>query len=361
MTAAIDAETLRRYAIARTLARSPTPIAAVERLGFVQYDPIRAPACAQDLILRQRVDGYRAGDLERAYREHPLDETFLHVYGVMPAERAHAIHPRGDGPGWRVEREHPGLARRVLRHVRRHGVVHPRVLAQALDTATTTSGWGGASAATTRTLDMLQYRGELRVVHRDAGIRVYAPAAKRPRAIGSSQRAASLLSTLLALYAPLPAATLRYLAWMVGGRGLASNEERARALARFAKGKGVASATVDGVRYLYPAHEDPRQAEVDDRVRALAPFDPIAWDRDRFEHLWGWGYRFEAYTPANKRVYGYYALPLAWRDCVVGWVNATPSARGLAFDVGYPDGAPRDRTFRRALEEELASLQGFAG
>ena len=360
MSREIDAGALRRYAIARTLLRSPTPVAAVARLGFVQYDPIRAPACAQDLILRHRVDGYRPGDLDRAYREHPLDETFLHVYGVMPADRAHALHPRGNHVSWRVEREHPGLAQRVLRHVRRHGVVHPRTLAQALDAARTRSGWGGASVATTRVLDMLQYRGELRVARRDGGTRVYAPAPKRPRATGSAQRAQALLSTLLALYAPVPASTLRYLAWMVGGRGLGDNDERARALARFAKGPGVVSASVDGVRYLYPAHEDPRDAVVDERVRALAPFDPITWDRDRFEHLWGWGYRFEAYTPAAKRIYGYYALPLAWRDRVVGWVNVSPSPGGVAFDVGYASGAPRDRAFRRALDEELASLGAFA-
>ncbi|HEY8243451.1 MAG TPA: crosslink repair DNA glycosylase YcaQ family protein [Casimicrobiaceae bacterium] len=355
----MNAATLRRYAIARTLWRAPTPVDAIARLGFVQYDPIRAPASAQDLILRQRVDGYRAGDLERAYREHPLDETFLHVYGVMPRERAEALHPRGDAPAWRVEREHPGLARRVLRHVRKHGVAHPRTLAQALEATAMVNGWGGASSATTRALDMLQYQGALRVSHRDAGIRVYAPAPKRPRAIGPSRRADTLLAALLALYAPLPAATLRYLAWMVGGRGLDS-DERARALARFAKSAGVASVDVDGVRYLYPAGEAPERADVDDRVRALAPFDPIVWDRDRFEHLWGWSYRFEAYTPAAKRVYGYYALPLAWRDRIVGWVNATPTGKGLSFDIGYANGAPRGRAFRSALDDELAALEGFA-
>jgi len=355
----MNAATLRRYAIARTLWRVPTPVDAVARLGFVQYDPIRAPACAQDLILRQRVDGYRAGDLDRAYREHPLDETFLHVYGVMPREHADRLHPRGDATAWRVEREHPGLASRVLRHVRKHGVAHPRTVAQKLEVAAMVNGWGGASSATTRALDMLQYQGALRVSHRDAGIRVYAPAPKRPRSIGPVQRADALLSTLLALYAPVPAATLRYLAWMVGGRGLGA-DERARALKRFAQDPRVATIDVDGVRYLYPADEAPERAEVDDRVRALAPFDPIAWDRDRFEHLWGWGYRFEAYTPAAKRIYGYYALPLAWRDRVVGWVNATPSAKGLALRVGYPAAAPRDRAYKRALDEELAALERFA-
>ena len=91
----MNAAELRRHAIARTLWRAPGVADAVARLGFVQYDPIRAPACAQDLILRHRVDGYRAGDLDRAYREHALDETFLHVYGVMPREHADRLHPRG--------------------------------------------------------------------------------------------------------------------------------------------------------------------------------------------------------------------------------------------------------------------------
>lgn len=52
----------------------------------------------------------------------------------------------------------------------------------------------------------------------------------------------------------------------------------------------------------------------DERVRLLAPFDPLVWDRRRFELLWGWPYRFEAYTPPAKRKLGYYALPLLWRD-----------------------------------------------
>ena len=59
-------------------------------------------------------------------------------------------------------------------------------------------------------------------------------------------------------------------------------------------------------------------------------------------------------------MYGYYALPLAWRDRVVGWVNATPSATALKIDVGYPGAALRDRAFRRALDEEVESLRTFS-
>ena len=58
-------------------------------------------------------------------------------------------------------------------------------------------------------------------------------------------------------------------------------------------------------------------------MRLLAPFDPVVWDRRRFELFWGWAYRFEAYTPAAKRQLGYYALPLLWRDRVIGWGNVS--------------------------------------
>ncbi|MBA3692188.1 MAG: winged helix DNA-binding domain-containing protein [Acidobacteria bacterium] len=60
-------KSLRSHAISHSLFSPTTLKSAVERLKFVQADPIRSPARAQDLILRQRVENYRAGDLERHY------------------------------------------------------------------------------------------------------------------------------------------------------------------------------------------------------------------------------------------------------------------------------------------------------
>ena len=94
----------------------------------------------------------------------------------------------------------------------------------------------------------------------------------------------------------------------------------------------------------------------------LAPFDPIVWDRRRFEAFWGWRYRFEAYTPAVKRTLGYYAMPLLWRDTVVGWANLSVADGRLVCAPGYVSGrAPRDRAFKPALEAELESLRAFLG
>jgi uncharacterized protein YcaQ len=94
----------------------------------------------------------------------------------------------------------------------------------------------------------------------------------------------------------------------------------------------------------------------------LAPFDPVVWDRRRFELFWGWAYRFEAYTPAPKRVRGYYALPLLWRDQVIGWGNLSVRDGRLLVDLGYQSGnAPREQAFHRALDEELDRMQRFLG
>ena len=94
----------------------------------------------------------------------------------------------------------------------------------------------------------------------------------------------------------------------------------------------------------------------------LAPFDPVVRDRVRFELLWGWVYRFEAYTPAPKRKLGYYALPLLWRDRVVGWGNLAVKNGELKSEFGYVEShPPNDRSFRRELKAELDRMRAFLG
>ena len=84
------------------------------------------------------------------------------------------------------------------------------------------------------------------------------------------------------------------------------------------------------------------------------------WDRRRFELFWGWPYRFEAYTPPPRRKLGYYALPLLWRDRVIGWGNLSAKDGGLAAEFGYVGGhAPKQRDFRRGLVRELDRIQAF--
>jgi len=123
-------------------------------------------------------------------------------------------------------------------------------------------------------------------------------------------------------------------------------------------------ARVDGVDWLWPDAErvQSRRWQADAQVRLLTPFDPVVWDRRRFELLWGWSYRFEAYTPAPKRKLGYYAMPLLWREHVIGWGNLSVLAGTLQAQLHYVAGRPpQDAAFDAALEAELARMTAFLG
>jgi uncharacterized protein YcaQ len=121
-------------------------------------------------------------------------------------------------------------------------------------------------------------------------------------------------------------------------------------------------AQVDGVDW-YWAKEDSLRSAIEnapeDRVRLLAPFDPLVRDRTRFALLWGWEYRFEAYTPAAKRKLGYYALPLLWQDRVLGWANLSVKDGQLLSEFGYVKSPPGDRAFKRELAAELDRVRAF--
>ena len=122
----------------------------------------------------------------------------------------------------------------------------------------------------------------------------------------------------------------------------------------------VQSEEVEGLRYIWPAGKRVR-GEPPSVVRFLAPFDPVVWDRRRFEHLWEWRYRFEAYTPQRLRERGYYAMPMLWGDRMPGWVNARVSNGKLDVQVGFAGKRVRDREFRSALDEEVERLRSFLG
>ena len=117
---------------------------------------------------------------------------------------------------------------------------------------------------------------------------------------------------------------------------------------------------VDRIVYVWPVNAKPETAP-NESVRFLAPFDPLVWDRKRFAHLWGWDYRFEAYTPEPKRKMGYYALPLLWRENVVGWVNARIENERLIVKPGFAKSLPRaDKSaFKSAFDEEVERFAVF--
>src|SRR5258707_9419063 len=127
----ITLDDLRRFAVARSLFTPTSLKRALHKLGFVQADPIRAPARAQDLMLRHRVKDYRAGDLERRYATLGVEEDFFISYGFVTSSLQALMHPRSDsgvpadGRGsWPAARR--TKAQLLLEFVRERGAVHPR-------------------------------------------------------------------------------------------------------------------------------------------------------------------------------------------------------------------------------------------
>ncbi len=378
----ITLDELRQFTVARNCPPPTTLKRAIQRMGFVQADPIRSPARAQDLILRQRVKDYRAGDLERRYATLDIDEDVFVNYGFVSRPLQALMHPRKTSSalgvfasdprsGLTVERE-----QLLLEFVRERGEAHPRQVEEHFAHGTVTNYWGGSSNATTHLLEVMHYRGLLRVARREKGIRIYsvsewgltmcggavsAPgsptsSAASPEANDRDARIDKLVDTVVRIYAPLPSASLTYYVRRLRHAAPQWTDELTNALQR-AKAR-LLHANVEGLDWYWPK-EKAKATASPESVRFLAPFDPLVHDRARFKLLWGWEYRFEAYTPAPKRKLGYYALPLLWRDRVIGWANLAVVNGELLAQVGYVEVQPRERAFRRELEAELERTRAF--
>lgn len=357
---------LRRFAASFTLFPETTLAKAIGELGFVQADPIRAPARAQDLVLRHRVARYRAGDLDRLYPTLDLAEDFFVNYGFVARRVQELMHPRpsvsvwaSGGGAWSAERRK--RARQLLAFVRSAGEAHPRDVDARFSHGTVKNYWGGTSNATTHLLDAMHYRGLLRVARREGGVRIYAAHEHAPFTGGARERAArldALVDVVVRIYAPLPAPSLAY--WVRRLR-FAAPQWRSELSAALKRAKErLERACVDGIDWYWPVGSDPTRSEAAPRVRLLAPFDPVVQDRARFELLWGWVYRFEAYTPPGKRKLGYYALPMLWRDAVIGWANARSDGGRLDVQLGYIAGdRPHERAFGRELDAEIERMRSF--
>jgi uncharacterized protein YcaQ len=124
-------------------------------------------------ILRHRVKGYRAGDLERRYASLDIEEDVLYAYGFLPRSIWQMLHPR-DLKGMSK------LEKNVLDVVREFGAMHPRELEAHFGNARIVNPWGGYSKATTHALEHLHYHGMLRIARREKGIRIYEVACPIP-------------------------------------------------------------------------------------------------------------------------------------------------------------------------------------
>ena len=363
----ITLDDLRRFSVARNFPKPAALNTALQRIGFVQADPIRAPARAQDLILRHRVRNYHAGDLERLYTKLDIEEDVFINYGYVTRSLQALMHPRSN---FRVppttivlhgplgKRRRPNCCLISCTHAAR--CTHVKLTSTShMEPSRTTGADRQTQPHTSSTTCTMLVSYGWRVVRKASGfIKHINTNLLRASAAERRARVDALVDVVVRIYAPLPAPSLssylrrlRYAApqWR---KELPSALERAK--------QRLSHARCKGIEWYWPSDETVLGHVAEETVRLLAPFDPLVHDRARFERLWNWTYRFEAYTPVPKRKLGYYAMPLLWREHVIGWANLSNKNGRLEAVLGYVEAQPpRDRAFKRELEAELELMRHF--
>ena len=147
-----------------------------------------------------------------------------------------------------------------------------------------------------------------------------------------------------------------------------SNDQRIQAFEALEKAGSVTPVQVEGIRCpLYLRSEDlpllegilAGASDEKPRLEFLAPLDPMLWDRKLLETLWDYAYSWEIYTPAEKRKYGYYVLPMLHGDRFVGRIEAAAERKTgtLAVrNVWFEDGVRRTKKLAQAVDGAVARL-----
>ncbi len=340
--------------------------AAVRRLSLLQLDTIQVVARSQHLVLYARLGDHPPAWLDDLLESGALFETWAHEACLAPIEH-YGLHRRvlEARDHWFVRRarrvaatQRPGMEA-LLEHVRRSGPVR----AADFQGPRRRGGWWGWKKEKTW-LEAWLVLGDLMVARREGFQRVYDLAERVHPAGATAPR-------------PTPEAAARALvALSVRALGVT----RARwihdyfrtrprlddaALAPLAADGTLVPVTVrgwDGPGWVHRAHLPLARKVVAGEVEAthtalLSPFDPVVWDRERARALFGFDYRLECYTPAARRRFGYYALPVLRRGALVGRLDAKAhradgrlEVRSLHLEEGVRPGRPLLADLAGALE-----------
>ena len=357
----------------------------VRQAGCIQYDPVDVCGRNAELTLQSRVKGFTKRMLDDLlYRDRLL---------VDYADKELSIWPSEDWPYFASYRERsmalgktfsgiPELEEEAIRHIRANGPVSSDSLPLEgtvfWHSSMHWSGhWHKESPAARSVLEQLYTDGVL-LIHHKSGTRKFYDLAEK-----------YLPADLLSAPDPCPDESAR-LDWRVlrriGAVGLLWNrrsdawlgismaaEERDAAFARLEKAGRITPVRVEGLRFpLYvlntdlPLLESVRSGQADCKARLefLAPLDPMLWDRKLIEALFGFQYSWEIYTPASKRKYGYYVLPVLYGDRLVGRIEpkADRKANSLTVqNIWFEPGVRQTKTLSGMIDKAVCRLARFNG
>ncbi len=359
--------------------------AYIRQAGCIQFDPVDVCGKNAELTLQSRVKGFKKSMLaELLYEDRRL---------VDYADKELSIWPAEDWPYFAPYRERSRalgksfagldeLEREALEYVRKNGPVSSDTLPVEGEIFWHSSmhwsgNWHRSSQAARSVLEQLYTDGTL-VIHHKNGSRKFYDLAER-----------HLDPSLLSAAFPCEDgdALLRWrVLRRIGAVGLLwdrnspaflgiqmNAEQRRQTFSALAASGAILPIRIEGIRSLfyYRSEDDPLMQDViaersdrKPRLEFLAPLDPLLWDKALIAALWDFRYAWEIYTPADKRQYGCYTLPILWGEGFIGRLEAAADRKaGTLFvkNIWFEPGFRPTKKVRGALDRSLTRFAAFNG
>ena len=357
----------------------------IQQAGCIQYDPVDVCGKNAELTLQSRVKGFQKTMLEELlYRDRLL---------VDYVDKELSIWPTKDWPYFSSFRERsrihgdsfPGLAeleREALSYIRSNGPVSSDTLPVDGEVFWHSSmhwsgNWHKNSKAARSVLEQLYTDGTL-VIHHKNGSRKFYDLAER-----------YLDSSLLSAASPCEDENT-FLCWRVlrriGAVGLLWDknspaflgipmkaDQRRQAFSALESSDAIHPAKVEGIKTLfyYRSEDDSLMQDViaerfdkKPRLEFLAPLDPVLWDKAMIAALWDFRYSWEIYTPADKRKYGYYTLPILWGERFIGRIEASADYKSSTLrikNIWFEPGIQVTKRVQTAIDQALTRFSKFNG
>lgn len=348
---------------------------AIEHLGYVQIDTLAVIERAHHHVLWTRVPGYVPGHLNTLLRQGRVFEHWFHAASCLPMRDVRFSLPLmasvREGRTWHAGRADAAVMRQLLDRVRVDGPLTLRSLGQSAGAKGAQGGWWNAGPLK-HALDRLFMQGDLMVRERQGMEKVYdlaervLPGGLDLRMPTLDELARYLLDTTVRAHGVVTWAQLLHLKT---GQGI--RDAMRRAVDERLADRSLVRLELENAA-LPEAYADAAALAALDRtaqtarrvVRLLSPFDNVAIHRERLLGLFGLDYRLECYTPAAKRVYGYFCLPVLFGDRFVGRVDCKAHRRERRFEVlsvHVEVARPDLDEFRPAFAEALSALAAFCG
>ena len=345
--------------------------AAVEHLGYVQIDTINVIERCHHHILYSRIPNYRRADLRQAQSiDRSVFEYWTHALSYVPAKDfrfflpAMKLHKR-EGHKW-FSSVSPADMRKVMRLLRRDGALTIRDIED--DVLTEKEHLWQSRKPSKRALQLAFYSGEVTIAERTGMLKTYELMTrhfgwdKLPKPASATEVSAYLLDRALRAQGIVSLDSICHLdapSKASIGRLIEARVRRGELVPVALEGAGKQEHWADPAA-LQPAGEgDPGL------VHILSPFDPLIIQRKRTELFFGYGHRFEAYVPKEKRLFGYFALPVLVGEDIVAAIDLKTDRKNRKLLLqkwswvgkGAVRGARKE--FKRRIEEELDRFERF--